>query len=157
MLTTEPIAGAPLTHIPEVSTLRTMKDRILASCHTALEEMNVRIAQAETTESDLRRQLEDQFIRTLLPSHEVMIPARRLYALLATVTQSYSNLAYAVESAIQDRKPEPPDVYETFFRFQEIFNGMLEDLTASEVLTDPHEFSYLNEYSRPMAATLRYR
>ena len=92
MLTPEPRASAPLTHIPEVSTLRTMKVRILASCHTALEETNVRIAQAETTEADLRRQLEDQFIR--------MIPARRLYALLASVTQSYSSLAYAVESAL---------------------------------------------------------
>ena len=113
-----------------------MKDRILASCQTTLRETNERIVQAEATEANLRRQLEKQFIITLLPSQDVMIPARHLYALLASVTQSYSSLAYAVESALEDRNPGPPDVYETFFRFQDAYNSMLEDLPASEVLPD---------------------
>ena len=94
-----------------------MKDRILASCQTTLREKNARIEQAEAAEADLRRQLENQFIRTLLPSQDVMIPARRLYTLLASVTQNYSSLAYAVESALEDGNTGPPDVYETFFRF----------------------------------------
>ena len=63
-----------------------MKGRILASCQTTFRETNERIVQAEADDADLRRQLEDQFIRTLLPSQDVMIPARRLYALLASVT-----------------------------------------------------------------------
>ena len=105
----------------------------------------MRIAQAKIAEADLRRQLEDQFIRTLLPSQDVMIPARRLYALLASVNQSYSSLAYAVESALEDRNPGPPDVYETFFRFQDAFNSMLEDLQACKIIHDPREFSYLNK------------
>ena len=65
------------------------------------------ITQAETAEDALLRELEDQFIRTLLPSQDVMIPARRVYAILASVTQSFWSLAYAVESALQDRNPDP--------------------------------------------------
>ena len=121
-----------------------MKDRILASCQTTRKERNVKIAQAETVKADIRRQLEDQFIRTLVPSQDVRIHESRLYALLALVTQSYSSLAYAVKSALQDRNPGPPDVYETFFRFKETFNGTIEDLPASEVLPDSSEFSHLN-------------
>ena len=74
-----------------------------------------------------------------------MIPARRLYTLLASVTQSYSSLAYAVESALKDRNPGPPDVYETLLRFQDAYNSMLVDLQASEVLPDSREFTYLND------------
>ena len=62
-----------------------------------------RIEAEETAEADLRLQLEDQLIRTLLPSQDVMIPARRVYAILASVIKTYSSLAYAVESAIHDR------------------------------------------------------
>ena len=87
-----------------------MKDRILATCQTSLSETRERIEAAETAERDLRRQLEDQLIRTLLPSQDVMIPARRVYAILASVSQTYSSLAYAVDSALQDRNPGPPDV-----------------------------------------------
>ena len=73
MLTPEPRAGATSTQIPEVTTLRTMKNRILATCQTTPREANERIVEAEAAEADLRRQLEDQFIRTLLPSQDVMI------------------------------------------------------------------------------------
>ena len=76
MYTPEARAGAPTNQVPEIATLRSMKTRILASCQTALMETNVRITQAETAEEALRRDLEDQFIRTLLPSQDVMIPAR---------------------------------------------------------------------------------
>ena len=58
---------APARHIPEVTTLSTLKARILDPCQTALMETDMRIAQATTTEEALRRDLEDQFIRTLLP------------------------------------------------------------------------------------------
>ena len=95
----------PSTRITEVSTILIMKDRILATCQTSLSETRERIEAAETAERDLRRQLEDQLIRTLLPSQDVMIPARRVYAILASVSQTYSSLAYAVDSAIQDRNP----------------------------------------------------
>ena len=145
MYTPEPRAGAPTNQVHEVATLRTMKTRIIASCQTALRETDVRITQAETAEEALRRELEDQFIRTLLPSKDVMIPARRLYALLATVNQSYSSLAYAVESALEDRNPGPPGVYEMFFNFQDTFNSMLKDLPDKGVLPYSREFIYLNE------------
>ena len=82
-----------------------MKDRIAATCQATLSETTRRIEAAETAEADMRRQLEDQLIRTLLPSKYVTIPARRVYAILASVTQTYSNFAYAVESALQDRNP----------------------------------------------------
>ena len=95
-----------------------MNDRILATFQTSLSETTERIEAAETAEADLRRQLQDQLIRTLLPLQDVMIPARRVYAILASVTQTYSSLTYAVESALQDRNAGPRDVYETFFRFQ---------------------------------------
>ena len=121
-----------------------MKTRILASCQTALRETDVRLTQAETAEEALRRELEDQFIRTLLPSQDVMIPARRVYAILASVTQAFSSHAYAVESALHDRNSGSRDVYDTFFRFQEALHEMLESLPASEVLPDTNEFSVLN-------------
>ena len=73
-----------------------------------------------------------------------MIPARRVYAILGSVTHTYSSLAYAVEFALQDRNPGPRDVYDTFFRFQEAFNGLLEDLPFSEILPDSSDFTFLN-------------
>ena len=73
-----------------------------------------------------------------------MIPARRVYATLAKVSQTFSSLAYAVEFALQERNPEPRDVYDTFFRFQEAFNEMHEVLPSSEIIPDAREFSYLN-------------
>ena len=87
MSTTELRIGATTTQIPEVSTLRTMKDRNLATCQTALSETTVRIEAAETAEADLRRQREDQLIRTLHPSQDVMIPARRVYAILSELLE----------------------------------------------------------------------
>ena len=121
-----------------------MKTRILASCQTALMETNTRITQTETAEEAIRRQLEDQFNRTLLPTQDVMIPARRVYAILASVTQAYSSHAYAVESALHERNPGPQDVFDTFFRFQEAFHYMLESLPEFEVHPDAAEFSVLN-------------
>ena len=132
----EPRLGAQSTLIHEVSTLQTMNDRILTTCQTSLSETRERIEAAETSEADLRRQHEDQLIRTLITSQDVMIPARRVYVILTSVTQTYSSLAYAAYSALQDRNTGHPDDYETFFRFQDAFNGMLEDLPASEVLPD---------------------
>ena len=60
-----------------------------------------------------------------------MIPARLVYAILASVTQAFSSHGYAVESALQERSPGPLDVYDTFFRFQEALHEMLESLPAS--------------------------
>ena len=96
MHSTVPRVCATSTQIPEVSTLRTIKDRILATGQTTLSETTARIEAAETAEADLRRQLEDQLIRTLIPSQDVVIPERRVYVILASVTQTYSSLAYAV-------------------------------------------------------------
>ena len=79
-------------------------------------ETDRRITQAETTEEDLRLDLEDPFIRTLLPSQDVMIPARRVYAVLASVTQAFWSHAYTVESALHERDPRPREVFDTFFR-----------------------------------------
>ena len=67
MSTTEPRVGAPTPKISDLSTLRTLKTRILATYQSTLRETAERIEQAETDEADLRRELEDQFIRTLLP------------------------------------------------------------------------------------------
>ena len=128
--------GASKSSIPELSTLRTLKTRILATYQTTLRETAERIEHTETEEVELRRELEDQFIRTLLPSQDVMIPARRAYATLASVSQTFSSLAYAVESALQDRNPEPRDIYDTFFRFQEAFNEMHEVLPSYKILPD---------------------
>ena len=82
----------------------------------------------ETEEETSRRKLEDQLYRTFLPTQDVMIPARRVYATLASVTQAFSSHAYAVESALHERHPGPQDVFDTFFRFQEAFHDMLESL-----------------------------
>ena len=41
-------------HIPEVTTLATLKARILTSCQTALVETDERISQEEATEEALR-------------------------------------------------------------------------------------------------------
>ena len=121
-----------------------MNTRILASCQTALRETNVRITQAESAEEALHRTLEDQFIRALLPSQGVMIPARRVYAILASVSQAFSSHAYAVESALHDRNSGPRDIFDTFFRFREALHKMLESLPESDVLQDANEFSVLN-------------
>ena len=102
-------------HIPEVTTLATLKASIITSCQTALAETDKRITQGEATEEALRRDLEDQFTRTFLPSQEVMIPARRVYARLASVTQAFSSHAYAVESVLGERQPDLREVFETFF------------------------------------------
>ena len=59
----QPVAQA--CHIPAGTTLDTLKTRILASWQTALVETDKRISHGETTEEDLRRDLEDQFARTL--------------------------------------------------------------------------------------------
>ena len=69
-----------------------------------------------------------------------MIPARRVYYTLATVSQTFYSLAYAVESALPERNPEPLDVYDTFFRFQEAFKEMHEVLPSYEILPDAREF-----------------
>ena len=69
-----------------------------------------------------------------------MIPARRVYACLASVTQALSSHAYAVESA-----PGHRDVFDTFLRFQETLHDMLESLPASEVFPDPAELDALNQ------------
>ena len=121
-----------------------MKARILAACQTALTETNTRITRLEKEEEPIRRQLEDQFNRTLLPTQDVMIPARRVYASLASVTQAFSSHAYAVESARHERNPGPQDVFDTFFRFQEAFHDILESLPEFEVHPDAAEFSVLN-------------
>ena len=121
-----------------------MKTRIIATCQTALSETNKRITQTETAEEAIRRQLEDQFNRTLLPTQDVMIPARRVYAILASVTQAFSSHAYAVESALHERDPGPRDVFDTFFRFQEALHEMLESLPEFEVHPDADEVSVLN-------------
>ena len=73
-----------------------------------------------------------------------MIQARRVYAILASVTQVFSSHAYAVESALHEMDPGPRDVFDTFFRFQEALHEMLESLPDSEVLPDANEFSVLN-------------
>ena len=80
-----------------------MNARIISACQVALLETDERITQAEITEEALRRDLEDHFTRTFLPSQDVMIPARRVYTSLASVTQDFSSHAYAVESALQER------------------------------------------------------
>ena len=121
-----------------------MKTRILAFCQTGLRETDARFTQAETADESLRRDLEDQFIRTLLPSQDAMIPARRVYALLSSVTQAFSSHAYAVESALHERHAGPRDVSDTFFRFQEALHEMLESLPDSEVPPAVSEFSALN-------------
>ena len=118
-----------------------MKTRILATYRTILRETAERIEHTETDEAELRRDLEEQFIRTLLPSQDVMIPARRVHATIATVSHTFSSLAYAVESALQERNPGPQEVYDTFFRFQEAYNEMHEVLQSSEILPDAREFS----------------
>ena len=122
---------AQTPHIPEVSTLSKMKARISASYQTALKETDLRIQQAEAAEETLRRDLEDQFISTLLPSQDAMIPACRVYALLASITQAFSSHAYTVESALDERDPRPRDVFDTFFRIQEAIHDMLESLHDS--------------------------
>ena len=50
-----------------------------------------------------------------------------------------------MESALQERNPEPRDVYDTFFRFQEAFNEMLEVLPSYKILPDAREIRYLNK------------
>ena len=74
-----------------------------------------------------------------------MIPARRVYAILASVTQAFSSHAYAVESALHERNPGPQDVFDTFFRFQEAFHDMLESLPEFEFHPDANAFSVLND------------
>ena len=64
---------------------------------------------------DLHNQLEDQLIRTLLPFRDVMIPARLVYAALASITQTFSSLANSVEPALQERNQGPRDVIDGFF------------------------------------------
>ena len=49
---------AQASHIPDVTTLSTLKARILASCQTALVDTDERISQGEATEEVLRRDLE---------------------------------------------------------------------------------------------------
>ena len=75
-----------------------------------------------------------------------MIPARRVYACLASVTQAFSSHAYAVESALQERAPGHRDVFDTFFRFQETLHEMLESLPEFEVLPDTDKFIVLNRF-----------
>ena len=130
-------------HIPDVTTLSTLKARILASCQTALVETDERISQGEVTEETLRRDLEEQLTRTAFPWQEVMIPARRVYACLTSVTQAFSSHAYAVESVLHERLPDLRDVFETFFRVQETIHDMLESLPASEVAPDTAELDAL--------------
>ena len=98
-----------------------MKIRILATCQAIPSETADRIDAAKIAEADLRHQLEEQLIRTLLPSQDVMIPGRRVYDGLASNTETFSILAYSVESALQDRNPGLRDVYGTFFRFHGAF------------------------------------
>ena len=83
----------PIVQIHNVTTLRALKHRILSTCKTTLWETTDGIEAAETVEADLRHQIEDQLIRTLLHSQDVIIPARRVYATLATITQTFSGLA----------------------------------------------------------------
>ena len=90
-----------------------------------MRETNARITRAETAKEALRRDLEDQFIRTLLPSQDVMITARRVYAILASVAQAFSSHAYAVESSLHERDHGHRKVFDTFFRFQEALHEML--------------------------------
>ena len=104
----------------------------------------MRIQQAEAAEETLRRDLDDQLISTLLPSHETMIPARRVYALLASVTQAFSSHAYAVETALDGRDPSPRDVFDTFFRLQEALHDMLESLPDSEAHPETGQIGELN-------------
>ena len=73
-----------------------------------------------------------------------MIPARRVYALMASVTQAFSSHAYAVESALLERNPRLQDVFDTFFRFQEAFHEMLESLPESEVHPNADEVGVFN-------------
>ena len=75
-----------------------------------------------------------------------MIPARRVYAILASVTQAFSSHAYAVESARHERNPGPQDVFDTFFRFQEAFHDMLESLPELEVQQDAANFYVLKQF-----------
>ena len=123
--TPEPTTEAPAHQLPEVTTLSTLKAGILASFETALLETNERITQGETTEKALRRDLEEQITRTLQPSQEVMIQARRVYASLASLTQAFSSHAYAVESAIQERTPGLRDIFDTFFQVQDTLHELL--------------------------------
>ena len=74
-----------------------------------------------------------------------MIPARRVYALLESVTQMFSRHAYAVESVLDENLPDLLEVFDSFFRFQETIHDMLESLPASEVATDPAELDALNQ------------
>ena len=64
-----------------------------------MSETTDRIDAAEIAEAYICHQPEEQLIRTLLPTQDVMIPARRVYAALASLTQTFSSLAYSVESA----------------------------------------------------------
>ena len=73
-----------------------------------------------------------------------MIPARRVYALLASVTQAFSNHPYAVETVLDERLPDLRDVFDSLFRFQETIHDMLESLPASEVAPDTAELDALN-------------
>ena len=95
-----PKARKATPQIPEMSTISTPKNRILATYQATVSETTDRIEAAEAAEADLRHQLEEQLIRTLLPSHDVMIRARRVYAAIASLTKTFSRLAYSVESAI---------------------------------------------------------
>ena len=72
-----------------------------------------------------------------------MIPARRVYASLASLTQAFSSHAYAVESAIQERTPGLRDIFDTFFQVQDTLHELLESLPTSEVLPDADELSTL--------------
>ena len=77
-----PKAPKATPQIPDVSTLCTPKNRILATYQATVSETTDRIEAAEAAEADLRHQLEEQLIRILLHSQDVMIPAHRVYAAL---------------------------------------------------------------------------
>ena len=74
--------------VPEVSNPSTLKNRILATYKATVSETTDRIEAAEVAEADLRRQFWEQLICTLIHSQDVMIPARRVYAAIASLTQT---------------------------------------------------------------------
>ena len=81
-------------------------------------------------------QLEDQLSSTIHHLQDVIIPLRRVFAALASLTPTFSSLAYSVEAALQERDQDPRDLYDGFFRSQDALRDVLTHLHSFEVHPD---------------------
>ena len=112
----QPYTAIPTPIWPESTTLSTLKRELLAAYDAVLGETANRIVASEVADEDLRRQLEDQLIQTLLPFQDIMIPGRRDYAAMTSITQTFYSLAHSVEASLQERDQDSIDIYDDFCR-----------------------------------------